>query len=100
MPLVVRTFYAKQVNGVVQSSNDMIAEATLAPEAVTKVPKAFQDAAGFTWFVTIGNSEPIKLTQSRHATLGRRAARVRVCRALTGDRRRDVKWSVRARDGV
>ncbi|HZX55247.1 MAG TPA: hypothetical protein VFE86_11230 [Ilumatobacteraceae bacterium] len=63
-PLVVRTFYAEHVNGVVQSSDDVIAEATLAPEAVTKVPNAFQDAAGFTWFLTIGHSEPIKLTKA------------------------------------
>jgi hypothetical protein len=61
--LTVQTFYAKRgTNGPV-SSDERIAEATLSPEAVTKVEDAFQDAAGFTWFLKVNELPALRLTR-------------------------------------
>lgn len=61
--LRVRTFYA---NGVASDlhAGELIAEASLAAETVTRVEDAFQDAAGFTWFVQVGDGAPKMVTRA------------------------------------
>lgn len=39
-------------------------KATLAPEAVTKVEDAVQDANGFTWFVRVDDGEPFEVGEA------------------------------------
>ena len=46
-------------------SDSMIAEATLAPSAVTKVEDAFQNANGFTWFVEVVGGPTMRLSKSQ-----------------------------------
>jgi len=52
-PLTIRTFYSDREIETPTKSDEMIAEATLRPNAVTKVEDAFQDANGFTWFIEV-----------------------------------------------
>ena len=61
-PLVIRTFYAAAGADGPASAEDLIAEATLAANAVTKVEDAFQDAAGSTWFVEVDGAETFSVT--------------------------------------
>lgn len=61
--LRVRTFYANRVTSDLQAGG-LIAEARLAAESVTRVKDAFQDAAGFTWFIQVGDSAPTMVTRA------------------------------------
>lgn len=63
--LEVRTYYAEQgADGALHRSDELIASATLAANAVTNVEDAFQDAGGFTWFITIGDAAPMGVTKA------------------------------------
>lgn len=63
-PLLVETLYVERGTEVAEPSDDVIARATLAPEKVTKVEDAFQDANGFTWFLRFEGGDLMELSKS------------------------------------
>ena len=61
--LTVRTFYVQRDTSGTEKSDDMIAEARLTANAVTKVEDAFQDANGFVWFIEIVGGPTLRITK-------------------------------------
>ncbi|MFE6861605.1 hypothetical protein [Nocardia sp. NPDC057668] len=51
-PLTIHTFYYES-GSTEAKTEDIIATAVIQPLAVIKVQRAFQDAAGFTWWVQV-----------------------------------------------
>jgi len=49
--------------GGMEKSDEMIAEARLAANTVTKVEDAFQDANGFVWFIEIVGGPTFRITK-------------------------------------
>ena len=62
--LLIETLYVERGMDEVKPSDEVIARATLAPERVTKVDDAFQDANGFTWFLRIQGDDLLELRKS------------------------------------
>lgn len=61
--LHIRTLYVVRGAPEPEPSDDVIAEATLRPEAVTKVEDAFIDANGFIWFIQVGDRPPQEISK-------------------------------------
>lgn len=61
--LHIRTLYVVRGTAEPEPSDDVIAEATRRPEAVTKVEDAFIDANGFTWFVQVDDLPPREISK-------------------------------------
>ncbi len=62
-PVVVRTLYVERGTDASRASDEVIATASLRPEAVTKVEEAFQDANGFTWFVAVEGGPLLRVSK-------------------------------------
>ncbi len=61
--LTVRTFFVERDTSGMEKSDEMIAEAALTANAVTKVEDAFQDANGFVWFIEIVGGPTVRISK-------------------------------------
>lgn len=63
--VTVRTFYVREVAPDDLRPGELIRDASLAPQAVTQVKDAFQDAAGFSWFIQVGDQAPSLISKEQ-----------------------------------